>query len=106
MPFILKATHRVDLTLAVKDKFGNPAKVDGVPVWVSSNPEVLEVAVAADGLSAVVTPVGPAGSGQINVTADADLGAGSKEGTALASIDVVAGDAVFFELQPGEPTEV
>jgi hypothetical protein len=106
MAFVLKATQQVPLTLAIKDKFGNPASIDGVPVWASSDETILTVAPAADGMSAVATPVGPAGSAQVNVSADADTGSGSKEITGLLAVDVVAGDATVVELQAGTPTDV
>ncbi len=58
-----------------KNKRGQPAPVDGVPVWASSDETVLAVTPAADGKSAVVDTVA-AGTARVTVTADADLGAG------------------------------
>lgn len=61
--------------LAFADSKGNPAAVDGVPVWTSSDETVLQILVEADGMSATVATVAP-GTARITVQADADLGAG------------------------------
>jgi hypothetical protein len=61
--------------LSITDAQGRTARVDGVPVWTSSNEAVLRVTPAADGLSAVVDTV-DIGTARINVSADADLGTG------------------------------
>jgi hypothetical protein len=80
-------------TIQYVDSGGNAAKVDGVPVWSSSDPTVFDVAAAADGLSATVTPSNP-GTAQLKVEADADLGAGVVPLVTLVDIEVVAGQAV------------
>lgn len=61
--------------LSIKDDKGRAAKVDGVPVWASSDETVLTAVAAADGMSGVVNTVAP-GTARITVSADADLGAG------------------------------
>jgi hypothetical protein len=76
------------------DAKGNAATVDGAPVWTSSDESILTVAAAADGLSAVITPVGPLGTAQVKVEADADLGAGVTSLVTLGDIQVVGGQAV------------
>lgn len=68
-----------NVKLTILDSKGRPAKVDGVPVWASSDETQVTVTPAADGMSAVVDTVAPSSSGQtarITVSADADLGAG------------------------------
>ena len=65
-----------NVVLAITDLKGRPAKVDGVPVWASSDDTVLAVTPAADGMSAVVDTVA-AGTARVTVSADADLGAGT-----------------------------
>ena len=52
------------------------------------------VADTADHFQASVTPVGPAGSAQVTVTADVDLGTGVKELITLFDVTIVAGQAV------------
>lgn len=72
-----------NVQLAITDSRGNPASVDGAPVWASSDETVLTVTPAADGMSAVVDSVAP-GTARISVTADADMGAGTKTITGVS----------------------
>lgn len=74
---------------------GNPARVDGLPVWSLSN-EAGTLEVEADGLSALLrTP--EAGSapaiGKLTITADADLGDGVKTLTYEEDLAVGPGEA-------------
>ena len=68
------------------DPPGNPATVDGVPSWASSDPSIVSVTPAPDGLSAVAESTGNLGNVQISVAADADLGSGVREITAVGDI--------------------
>lgn len=81
------------LILKPKDRHGNPAPVDGVPVWSVSDDSLLTVTPSEDGLRATVQAVGPVGTGQVVVKADADLGEGFKEIIGTADVDIVAGEA-------------
>lgn len=74
-------------TLDIRNAAGDPASVDGIPVWASSDETVVRVTPAADGMTAAITPVAPnpvdqpsgaAVPARITVTADADLGQGVK----------------------------
>lgn len=104
MAFILRADQKVNVSINPTDAYGNPATVDGVPAWNSSDVTKLTVAPAPDGLSAVVEAVGPAGTGiQVNVSADADLGAGVRTITGLLEVDVVGGEAAIFNITTGTP---
>lgn len=93
----------VSATVAYVDAKGNAAQVQGAPVWASDNEAVATVAASDDGMSAVVTPVGPLGSAQISVTADADLGDGVENVVALGTVEVIAGKAVAGNVNFGEP---
>src|SRR4051794_31467381 len=73
MALTITDTQTDTLTLAPKDRRGNPASLDGTPTWTSSDPGVLTVTPAADGMSAEISAVGPLGSATVTVTADADL---------------------------------
>lgn len=99
--FTLTDEQKVPCTLSPKTAAGNPAKVDGVPVWTSSDEAILTVAAAADGLSAVVTTVGPVGAAQITATADADMGAGVRPITAIQDFVVVAAEAASLGVEVG-----
>lgn len=101
---VLTDTQQCDLTLQPVDKKGQPAAIDGTPSWSSSNEAVVAVAVSANGLSATLV-AGILGTAQINVTADADLGAGVVAVTGTLDVQVVAGQAVAVALTPGIPTE-
>jgi len=102
----ITATQQVVATLTITDKKGNPAQVEGPPVWASSDETVLLVVPAADGLSAVLKGNTPGGPARASVTADADLGEGVSPivGT-TESITVVAGTAVVVNLTLSDPTE-
>jgi len=101
--FTLPDDKQVGVIIAYVDAKGNPAKVEGVPVWSSSDPSIVAVVAAEDGMSATVTPVGPLGSAQIKVEADADLGEGVAPLITLGDVEVVAGTAVSGVLTFGSP---
>ena len=103
MSFILTDIQKLPISIAFKSAAGNPATVDGVPVWMSSNPDVATVEPAADGLSVMVTVVGVLGTTQVSVRADADTGAGIEEIIGTLDIEVVGSKAAFIELTPGVP---
>jgi len=93
-------------TISYVDKAGNAAKVDGFPVWETDRSDLLTIVVAPDGMSADITPVGPVGTAQITVTADADLGEGVKSLTTIGTIECVAAEAVTGVINFPEPTPV
>lgn len=100
MAVTVQAGHDpIGAALVIEDSKGNPALVDGVPEWVTSDPEGLTLAVAADGMSAVVTIVGKIGVYQVTVTCDADLGEGVKPITGVGEVEVVAGEAAVVKVQ-------
>lgn len=98
-----------NVTLMIMDNHTppRPAMVDGVPVWASSDPTVLAVTPAADGMSAVVDTVTP-GTARISISADADLGSGVVPITgASENINVTlgpAGPASVMTLDLGAPS--
>ena len=100
----LRDDQQVGLSIKIVDKKGNPAQVDGAPVWAGSDDTVITVTAAADGMSAVVVGVAP-GSARVVVTADADLGAGTTDLTGTLDFDVTAGGAVAITITPGTPTD-
>ena len=90
-------------SIAPQDAAGNPAPVDGVPVWESSDTSIVTVTAAPDGMSAVVEAVGPLGTAQVSVSADADTGEGVVTITALADIEVLASQATAVGISFGVP---
>lgn len=59
-------------TLNPTDADGRPAPISGVPVWTPQDPSALQITPAADGLSAILTPLKP-GSTSFSVSANADV---------------------------------
>lgn len=103
--FKLTTTQEVTATAYFEDKFGNPAVVDGVPVWTVADPAILTMAVSEDGMTATFTATGVAGTTQVSMDADADLGEGVRTITAIDSIQVVPGEAVVAGFAFGDATE-
>lgn len=98
-------SQKATATIAIVDKAGQPAPVDGIPVWASSDATIITVTPAADGMSADVVAVGPLGKANVSVTADADLGAGVKSIFGILEVEITQGEAVGITLTLGEPVE-
>jgi len=106
MAFILPDTKKVPLTVGFVDAAGNPATVEGAPAWASSDEAIVTISdVAADGLSAFAVAVGPLGTAQVSVTADADLGEGVVPVIGVLDIEVAASQAVSAAVAAGEPVD-
>jgi hypothetical protein len=90
------------VSIEIKDKFNNAAKVDGLPQWAVTSPELCALKVSADGMSAMLKPVGVVGSFKVQVKADADLGEGVKEIMGELDIELLAGEAVVVGLSAGQ----
>ncbi len=103
---ILTATQKlVGCAIDPRDSKGNPAPVDGVPQWATSDPAVVTVTPSADGLSADVVAVG-LGTAQVSVVADADLDAGeTRELTGTLDVQVKAAEAVTLGITTPTPVE-
>jgi hypothetical protein len=100
----LTDSQQCPVSVAFTDKKGNPALVEGAPVWASSDENVAKVTAAADGMSAVIV-AGNIGTAQISVTADADLGAGVTSLASVLDLTVMAGAAVAANITTGAPEE-
>lgn len=83
------------------DTEGNPAPVDGLPVWEAALPELVKLTVAEDGLSVRIAPVGPLGATQITVSADVRLGPEVKTVQDVIEVVVIGGEAVSLGLTDG-----
>lgn len=82
---------------------GNPAQIDGIPVWESSDPNLVDLIPAPDGLTCIARPKLATGSVGITVSADADLGPGANIITSPSwLLEIAAGMAVRLEIIPGE----
>jgi len=96
---------QVHADLSYVDAKGNPAAVDGAPVWSTDRPDLVTLTVAPDGLSADIAAVGPLGAAQIVVDADADLGEGTVPLKTIGSIEVIGSEAVSGTINFGAPTQ-
>lgn len=105
MALVLTDMQKVVLSVSFTNRAGNPAVVDGVPQWTSSDPAVIAVTPSEDGLSAVAVTVGPLGLAQVSVVADADLGEGVTEITGVLDIEVKPSQAVFAIVVAGAPED-
>ena len=100
----LKVGQLIRPSLDIRDRFGNPAAVDGVPVWSGpTDPSHGVLEVATDGMSAIFRARG-VGQGSVTVTVDADLGEGIRQVTGILSYTVLAAEAtvVGFNVGPAE----
>ena len=103
--YTLPADKQVKMQIAYVDAAGNPAAVDGLVVWQSSDTTIVVATVdVSDSTIVAVTPGGAIGQAQITATADVDLGAGVTPLITTADITVVAGQAVAGTITPiGSP---
>ena len=105
MALILTATQQATYAVSFVDSKGNPAPVDGIPVWAVADATVLALEPAADGMSCLVKALGEVGHSQLSVTADAELDEGVTQLVGVDEITVVAAQAVAANLSPGTPEE-
>jgi hypothetical protein len=102
---VLTDVQKVGLKVNPVSKAGNPAPVDGLPKWSTSDESVLTLSVSEDGLSCEAVTTGKLGTAQVSVVADADLGDGVTEITAVLDVEVKASAAVNLGLDVGVPTD-
>jgi hypothetical protein len=101
----LKDNQTVPVTLEVDDFANNPianAVFTVPPGWQSSDPTIATVAASDDGLSAVVSTVGPLGQAQITVTGTAVDG---RTITGIGQVNIVTSGAATFKLNFGTPVD-
>lgn len=103
MALVLTDEQKVALSVEAKTAAGNPASVEGAPVWTVSDPGIITLVVDPAGFSAVAVTAGPLGPCQITVTADADLGAGVRTITGILDIEVMAAEAATLGIAAGTP---
>jgi hypothetical protein len=101
----LKDNQTVPVTLEVDDVANNPI-TDAVftipPGWQSSDPTIVTVSAAADGLSANVVTTGKLGQAQITVTGTAVDG---RIITGIGDVSVVTSGPATFKLNFGTPVD-
>lgn len=100
MAYTMMDDGEASVVIRAVDAKGNPAPLDGIPAWSTSDDTLLTVTPAVDGLSAQIAAVGPLGATQLKVTADARMGPEVVEIMGVLDIDIVAGEAVSIVLEP------
>lgn len=103
MALQLTDIQKCDLTVSPVDAKGNAAPVEGAPAWTVSDPTILGITAAADGLSASIVALGPLGTCQVNVSADADLGEGVTTIAGTLDVEVVSSQATALNIGTGTP---
>lgn len=105
--FQLRRGYEVDVSVSYVDDAGNPATVDGVPLW-GVDGDQFTVVQADDGMSAVLQGTGTIiGSTDIlTVDADADLGEGVVAVTVSEDLQLVSGQATTASFGFGEPRPI
>lgn len=78
-----------------------PAPVDGVPVWATDNSDILTLTPAPDGMSCLVQSTTISGTAKVQLTADADLGAGVASIIGTDDVTVTQRPATTVVLTPG-----
>jgi hypothetical protein len=101
---VLKIGKKIPFSLVVTDAAGNAAEVESA-VFTVTDPAILAIELSEDGKSGFVLPVGPLGTANLNVVADADLGEGVKSIEATGELQVFAGDAAIVGISFGEPVD-
>lgn len=104
MAITITDSQRFTATIYAVDARGNPASLDGPVIWEVSDTALLTLNVSADGV-ATVSATGPVGTGQLRVSADADLGEGVRTLTGILDVSVIAGEAVSLVISPSIPEE-
>lgn len=104
---VLPNDHKCTASITPVDAHGNPAQIDGLATWGSSNDQIATLTgISPDSLSADIVPGTQLGTCQINVQADADLGSGITNISGVLDLSVVAGQAVGFTIQTGAPVPI
>lgn len=106
MSFVLQDNQKVSLAVSGVDERGNPASTTGTLVYALEDPNgVLTLTDNGDG-SAVVSANGPVGSAMVSVANDTDDEDSDPNFMGSLAIDVIAGDVVALQINPGTPEHV
>ena len=103
-PLTLTDIQKVALAIQPKDAAGEPAALDGVPVWDTTDATIVTLTSAADGLTAEATTTGLIGTATVTVTGQGDLtGGGTDTISETVIITVEASAASALNLSAGVP---
>ncbi len=94
--------EKVQVTLSPTTAAGNPATLDGAPVWTVTEGDAT-VEVSTDGMSAFLVSGAPDTNSKITITADADLGEGVVSLEDTVDLAVVLASASVLGMVVGTP---
>jgi len=97
--------QRVTLRIQPLDRYGNPARIDGVPVWTQSDATLGTLEPSADGLTCTFTSLGPLGTTQVNVAVDAAIGPEVRTLFGVLDVQIESGEAVSVGIIAGTPEQ-
>ena len=106
MELVITDSQQFKVEIQPVDKAGNPGTLAGVPVWLASDPTILTLVPAADGMSAVVSATGKLGTAQVNVTGEGDSTPGVNTITGTVTVQVIGGKAVSLQFKVEKATEI
>ena len=106
MELVITDSQQFKVEIQPVDRAGNPGTLASGPVWSASDPTILTVVPAADGMSAVVSAMGKLGAAQVNVTADGNPTPGVNTITGTVDVQVVGGKAVSLHFTVGTAMEI
>ena len=102
MPNTLTTDQEVPLTVQPLTALGNPATLTGIPLWSSSNVNVISLTVASNGLSASAIATG-AGTSTITVAGNAGTVAVPVQVTGTLVLTVTQAPAASIVITAGTP---
>lgn len=104
--FQLRRGFEVDVRVSFVDDLGNPASVEGAPLWLVGAGDFTLVH-GDDPFAVVLQAVGAVGAtAELSVEADADLGEGVVPVVASETVQVVSGQATTASFGFGEPRSI
>lgn len=95
--------QEVDVNVTFTDNLGRPVEIDGTPSWQVNDETIATIEVAEDGRSAIVRSVGAVGRTFVTVTADAELGEGTREVSASFDVEVTESAELKINFSFGTP---
>lgn len=99
------SVQEVPVSVRFLDDHGRVVAVDGAPVWEAGDANLVDLDVAADGLSCIVRSRDRAGRTTLTVRADAQIGADVREIQGVLDLEVTESGAVTVEFNVGEPRD-
>lgn len=100
--------QRLTLSIAPKDRDGDPAPIDGLPSWTfhEGDPALLNLLPSEDGMSCEVSTNGLIGVGTVLCSADVDLGEGVSTIEEFVEFTIVQSPVTDLDLTATAPEDM